>query len=392
MSHNHDVVIIGGGINGVCTAFYLANRGILVTLLEKSFIAGGPTGRSSAIVRQHYSHRVTALMAFNSLRIWQNFPEITGANPVFTQTGMMVGVRENDIESLQANILMQQSLGIDTRFVNVEEMLEIEPHLNTRGLAGGAFERESGYCDPSLAANGFSQAAKNLGATILTGTRAAGFSIEGGKVRGVVTEAGIINADAVIIAAGPWSSTLLQKIGIVVPIITARVKTVIYKPPADLIHHSIWTDFIAQVYLRPETGGMMLVGSISPDEEMGDQVLDPDHFNETVGIEIISSFAERVALRYNAMQRSHVASSYASLYDITPDWHPIIDAVPGIEGLYLCAGTSGHGFKLGPAVGEMLADLVVNGKSPDDDVNIFSFDRFETGNLIRGKYEYSILA
>jgi len=201
----------------------------------------------------------------------------------------------------------------------------------------------------------------------------------------------MVPADVVILTAGPWSPILLQKIGVQVPITTARVKTVLYRRPDDLERHAIWADFISQVYLRPESGSLMLVGSISPEEETVDPAADPDNYNEKVGIDIISSFAERVVIRYPAMKRSHVSSSYASLYDITPDWHPIMDAVPGVDGLYLCAGSSGHGFKLAPAVGQMMAKLVLEGKQPGDDINLFSFDRFEKEDLVRGRYEYSIL-
>ena len=391
MKESPDVILIGGGINGVCTAFHLAQEGAKVTLLEKSFIAGGPTGLSSAIVRQHYSNEVTARMALDSVNVWQNFTEITGAKPVFTQENFIIGVRPEDVEGLKANIALQRSIGINTQFVTPQEIQEIDPNLVIDGIGGGAYEIGSGYCDPSAAADGFAQAAKRMGANIQIGTRVTGFKINKGKITGVESDKGDISADAAAIIAGPWSRDLLKKIGIDVPINTARVKVVLYRPPSDLKGYGIWADFISQVYLRPETGGLMMVGSISPEEETEDRVLNPDQFNEKVELEIISSFAERAALRYPAMQRSHVHSSYASLYDITPDWHHIMDAVPGVEGLYVCAGTSGHGFKLGPAVGEMMAALILRGKEPQDDINLFSIERFETGDLVRGQYEYSIL-
>jgi len=391
MKESSDVIVIGGGINGVCTAFQLAQGGADVTLLEKSFIAGGPTGLSSAIVRQHYSNEVTARMALDSVNVWQNFEMITGAEPVFTPKVFMIGVRPEDVEGLKANIAMQRSIGINTQFVTPQEIQEIDPNLDIEAIGGGAYEIGSGYCDPSAAANGFAQAAKRLGANIRIGTRVTGFKISKGKITGVETDQGNFSADAAAIIAGPWSRGLLADIGIEIPISTARVKVVIYKPPSELKGYGIWADFISQVYLRPETGGLMMVGSISPQEETEDQVLNPDQFNEKVELEIISSFAERAALRYPAMQRSHVHSSYASLYDITPDWHHIMDAVPGVDGLYVCAGTSGHGFKLGPAVGKMMAALILKGKKPQDDINLFSLNRFETGDLVRGQYEYSIL-
>ena len=330
-------------------------------------------------------------MALNSLRVWQNFSEVTKAEPVFTNEVFMIGVRPEDVEGLKANIKMQQSVGIDTKFVTPEEMSEMDPNLDVSGLGGGAYEPESGYCDPAAAASGFAQAASNLGAVIKTGVEVTNLSIQAGRIIGVETDQGNISGAGVILATGPWTPHILKKIGKSVPIETARVKVVLYKKPAEFTHHGIWADFISQIYLRPETGGLMLVGSISPVEETEDQVINPDVFNESVELEVISSFAERAAMRYPAMQESHLHSSFASLYDLTPDWHHILDAVPGIEGLYICAGTSGHGFKLGPAVGEMMANLVVNGKTPDDDISLFSFDRFKTNHPIQGQYEYSIL-
>lgn len=386
-----DVIVVGGGINGTSIAFHLARLGVRVHLIEKSFIAGGPSGRSSAIVRQHYSNRVTAKMALESLHVWQNFPEVTGSHPVFTRTGFLVGVRPQDIEALRANIALQQSVGIDTRFLSPQELKEIEPFIDITGLGGAAYEPEAGYCDPAEAANGFAQAARRLGAKIDTGRTVAEIRIEGEKVAGVVANDEFIPAGAVVVAAGPWSTSLLEKLGVHIPLITARVKVGLFLRPPEFSQHKIWGDFITQIYLRPETGGTMLVGSISPDEETGDVVPNADHFNEKVELDILYSFAERVARRYPVMQKCHVHSSYASLYDISPDWHHIMDAVPGFENLFICAGSSGHGFKLAPSVGRMMAQLVVHGKQPQDEINLFAWDRFERNQLVKGQYEYSIL-
>lgn len=390
MSKNSGVVIIGGGINGVSTAYHLAKHGTSVTLLERHFIAGGPTGRSSAIVRQHYSNPVTARMALKSLRVWQHFDDVVGGDAGYTQTGFLIGVRPQDMEGLKANIALQQSVGINTRFVSPEEMREIEPHLDPTGLGGAAYEPEGGYCDPAAAANAFAQAAQRLGASIRTAVTATGIRVQGGRATGVETDQGFLPAGAVVVAAGPWSPGLLRQLGVELPMITARIKVGFYRRPDDFERHRVWGDFVTQIYLRPETGGLMLVGSISP-EEAEDRVADPDHFGEKVELDILADFAERAAQRYPDMARGHVASSYASLYDITPDWHLILDAIPGYQGLYVCAGSSGHGFKLSPAVGEMMANLILHGKQPEDDINLFSFERFASGNLVRGQYEYSII-
>ncbi len=391
MSFMSDVIIVGGGINGTSIAFHLAKLGISVSLVEKSFIAGGPSGRSSAIVRQHYSNRVTAKMALESLRVWQNFTEITGGQQVFTKTGFLVGVRPGDIEALKANIALQQSVGIDTKFLTPQELKEIEPFMDISGLGGAAYEPEAGYCDPAGAANGFAQAARRLGTKIETGRAVTSVRVHGGKVLGVEVGDDFIPAGAVIIAAGPWSKALLEKLGVSLPLITARVKVGLFLRPPEFTHHHIWGDFVTQIYLRPETGGTMLVGSISPEEETIDQVADADYYSEKVEMDILSSFAERIVKRYPLMERSRLHSSYASLYDISPDWHHIMDTVPGYEGLYICAGSSGHGFKLAPSVGHMMAQLVVHGKQPEDEINLFAWDRFAKNQPVKGQYEYSIL-
>lgn len=390
MSAGSDIVVVGGGINGVSTAFHLAKAGASVTLLEKTFIAGGPTGLSSAIIRQHYSNGITARMALDSLRVWQNFAEMVGGEAGYTKVGFLIAVKPEDIEGLQANIALQQSVGIDTRFVSPQEMKQIEPQLDIAGLGGAAYEPDGGYCDPAMAANSYADAAKSLGADIRTGITATQIMVGNGRIQGVETTDGFFPAEKVVVAAGPWSMNLLETLGIALPIITARIKIGLFKRPPEFSTHPVWADFVSQIYARPETGDMMLVGSISPDEA-DDQVSDADNFNEKADLDIIAEFAEGATRRFPVMSQAHLAGNYASLYDITPDWHPILDAVPDNEGLFICAGGSGHSFKLAPATGAMMANMVLEDKQPDDDINLFSFDRFAAGKEVRGKYEYSIV-
>jgi glycine/D-amino acid oxidase-like deaminating enzyme len=391
MSEKSEAIVIGGGINGTSIAFQLSKQGIPTTLLEKSLIAGGPTGVSSAICRQHYSNVVTARMALESLEIWQNFPDAVGGPEIFTRTGFMVGVRPGDMEGLKANIELQQSVGIDTRLITPEEIKEFEPEIVLDGIGGAAYEPESGYCDPSAACLGYAEAARSFGTTIVTDIQALKLVVESGRFTAVITDQGEFNADALIVAAGPWSNTLLEPINCQIPMFNARVKTVIYQPPPGFRYRTIWGDFVEQIYMRPESGGTVLVGSISPEEETIDRVSDPDHFNTNVEMDVISSYAERVANRFPAMVNGRLSSSFASLYDITPDWHPVIDRHPDVKGLFICAGTSGHGFKLAPSVGRMVAELVLHDQLEEQERCLFSLERFKSEKLVEGGYEYSIL-
>ena len=390
MKDNSDVIVIGGGINGVSTAFFLAQQGARVTLIEKRFIASGPTGYSSAIIRQHYSNPVTARMALESLRVWKNFNELIGGTCGFTQCGFILAVQPPDVEGLKANIRLQQSVGIQTSFVSPKEIKAIEPYANVEGIGGAAYEPEGGYCDASTAANAFAQAAQRLGTRIEIGVEVTRIRIESGRMAGVETNQGFFPSPRVVVVAGPWTPLLLKHLGVDFPSIAARIKIGLYRRAVHFDRHCVWGDFANQIYLRPETGNLTLVDSISPDEA-NDTVADPDNYRETVELEILADFAERAAKRFPAIKQSHLFRSYAALYDITPDWHPVLDALPGVEGLYVCAGSSGHGFKLAPAVGKMMAKLVLDGKKQDDDIELFSFERFEKGKLVGGQYTYSII-
>ncbi|MFC1821770.1 NAD(P)/FAD-dependent oxidoreductase [Thermodesulfobacteriota bacterium] len=384
------MIVIGGGINGASIAFNLAKQGVRVTLVEKTFIAGGPTGRSSAVVRQHYSNIVTARMVLRSLRVFQNFDDIIGGNCDFRQTGYLLGAREEDMETLEANVTMQKSVGIGTSIISPEEIKELEPQLSTEGIVAAAYEPESGYADPASTASAYAGRAKELGAELRLNTRALSIGIEKEKVIGLQTDRGSIPAGAVVVAAGPWSPGLIKPTGIDLPIRSTRHEVCVYQYPTDFQSDAVYADFVEEIYTRPETGNLMLVGSIADSTDKND-VSDPDRFDEGVSFETIAGYAERVIHRYPGMVKGSYTTGYASLYDVTPDWHPILDELPNVRGLYGAAGGSGHGFKLAPAVGEMMADLVLNGKKDGDDIDLFSSRRFEKGNVIKGRYAHSIV-
>jgi len=390
MTTSPDVIVVGGGINGASTAFNLARAGLKVTLIEKDFIAAGPTGRSSAIIRQHYSHEVTARMALRSLRIFQNFDDVVGGDPEFHPTGFLLAARPEDVAMLEANVTLQQAVGINTRLVSPQEVKELEPHISIEGIAAAAYEPESGYADPAATTTAFAGRARDLGASLQLGSRVQTVLIEGGRAIGVATDQGTFRAGVVVLAAGPWTARIAETIGIDLPIKASRHQVITYRRPDEFERHMVFAGFADAVYIRPETGQLMLVGSIEPGEAE-DEVPDPDRFNEHVDFDVVAEFSERVARRYPAMEAGTSPGGWASLYDITPDWHPILGALPGVEGLYCVAGTSGHGFKLGPAVGEMMADLIINGQKPEADINLFSLGRFAEGKPVTGRYEYSIV-
>ncbi len=389
MSQLFDVIIIGGGIMGCSTAFQLAQRGVKVALLEKGAIGAGPTGKSSAIIRQHYSNELTARMAYHSLHVFQNFAEVVGGECGFTQCGFLIVVAEADKVGLEANVAMQQKIGIETRLVEPNEIKKLMPGLNAENLYG-AYEPQSGYADPYLTVTSYAQAARRLGATIHQETQVTGIRMAEGKVQGVETDKGAFDAPVVLNCTGAWGAQVAKLADVAVPIDACRVQVSLFRrPPGEEAGHPVVADFERAIYFRPETGDLTLVGLIDPQEAAA--IVNPDRFSENVSDAFVLESGERLVLGYPAMERSESVGGYASLYAITPDWHPIVDELPAGSGFYVCSGFSGHGFKLGPAVGQMLADLVMGVAEPEFEVAMFRNGRFASNQAVHGQYEYSIV-
>jgi sarcosine oxidase subunit beta len=385
-----DAVVVGGGCNGASIAFHLADRGLRrVILLERAALASGPTGRSTAVVRQHYSNEVTARMALESLRVFQTWGERIGATCGFVKTGFLVGVREADRPALEGNVALQRAVGIDVQLLDVDQLRRLEPQLFTEDLAAAAYEPEAGYCDPVSTTTSLADAARRGGARVVQGRAVTGIRLERGHVSGVETDAGPIATPVVVNAAGAWAHRLAAQVGVALPIEPSRHPVCAFRRPADFGRAPmIYVDFVHQFYMRPETGDLCLVGSIDPAD--AGHLAEPDRYDEGVDLETITDFGGRAARRYPALERGFSRGGWAGIYDVTPDWHPILDAIEAVPGLYVAAGFSGHGFKLCPAVGRMMGELITDGRRPAG-LELFSADRFRTGRLVRGRYDYSIV-
>jgi glycine/D-amino acid oxidase-like deaminating enzyme len=389
-SNSFDVIIIGGGIMGCSNAYELARRGMTVAVVDKGTIGDSPSGKSSAIIRQHYSNELTARMALYGLGVFQEFDERIGGECGFTKTGFMLLVDAKDRQGLESNIALQQAVGIDTEILQTEAVSEILPGLSAVDLVSVAFEPESGYADPYLTVNAFAQAARRQGATIFQENRVLEVTFAGGKVSGVRTQDGKLNAPVVVNCSGAWGAQVAEMAGVQVPINACRVQVAFFRRPrGQESPHPVVADFSNATYFRSETGGLTLVGLIDPAE--AEAVVNPDSFKEYMDDEFLLDVGERLVSRYPAMEQSESTGGYSSLYAITPDWHPIIDEVPAGSGFYICSGFSGHGFKLAPAIGLMMAELISGVSNPQFDSHLFRLARFEEGDQVTGGYEYSIV-
>lgn len=385
-----DVVIIGGGATGTSAAFQLASRGLRVILVEKKFLAAGSTGRSSAIIRQHYSNAITARMAKFSLGVFENFAEVIGGRADFHATGFLVLVSKRDQAGLCENVALQQRVGINTRLITSEELRELEPSVASSDSVAAAFEPDGGYADPVATTMSFAEAARTRGAEIWQDACATRILMEHERVVGIETSRGRISAPNVINCANAWAPGIAAQLGIHLPIQPERHQIAIFQQLPQLQKpRRVIGDFVHQIYYRPEGRELTLTGSVAAD---GQPINNADEYNSHADDDFILELGARLAERHPAMANALSKGGYSGMYAVTPDWHPIIDQVPQGSGFFIAAGFSGHGFKLSPAVGVMIADMVTRKSEPTGqlDRSSFRYARFAENKLVRGKYEYSI--
>jgi glycine/D-amino acid oxidase-like deaminating enzyme len=386
MAATAEVVIIGGGVTGTSIAWHLAARGLRdVVVVDKSSVASGATGKSSACVRQHYSTAQTCRMIRYSLDYFERFEALTGGGSCgFRRTGYLLGVDERMRVPMEASVALQRGIGIETRLVSPAEMREIEPRLFSEDLVAGCYEPDSGYCNPAETAQGWAGAARARGARILEDTEVLAVLTEGDRVTGVQTSRGPIHAPRVVNAAGLWGARVGAMIGLDLPITVCRHKiSIVSWPEAARRPHPMVYDFVTNIYTRPELSEHILVGGL--DAEESHDLADPDRYKEGVSLDEATDALARVSHRFPVLAEGRIARGYAGCFDVTPDWHPILDEI-GPAGSYVAVGFSGHGFKLSPAVGDMMAALVAEGRAAHPDLAIFRLSRFAEGQPIRGTY------
>ena len=370
-----DVIIIGGGVTGCSLAFHLAGHGVRRALiLERKFLGAGGTGHSVGIIRQLYPTAETTQMVTRSLAVFRNFSDAVGGQSGYVGCGVLIGVSATMRPALEKSLALQHSAGVKAELLAPEDMARVEPRIDPAGLGAVLYEPESGYGDPSAVTAGYAEAARRRGAAIEQGVEVTGILSEGGRVIGVATASGDrIAAPVVVNAAGLWSPRVAALAGVELPIIIGRHPVfIIERGPAFGPAHMVYLDLAGGAYVRPETGGLTLTGSLTDDETR--HPMDPELLGGEVGFDEASEVLARTARALPRLAEARFSQGYAGAFDITPDWMPILDESP-LRGFFIAAGMSGHGFKLAPAVGELMAALIT-GAAPPVSPTPFRFDRF----------------
>jgi sarcosine oxidase subunit beta len=375
MEKTADIVIIGGGIIGVSIAYYLAQRKAKgVVLLEKGMLGEGSTAKCAGGIRAQFSTEINIRFSLESFKAWNRFEELTGMDLGFKKVGyLFLAMSEEEWAIFNANADLQHRFGIPVELLSPEEIHHRWPYLRVDDLRGGTFCSWEGYAGPYEALSGFAKGARQGGVKIYEGTEVQAILKEGSKIGAVRTSKGDIFSPIVVNAAGPYAGEVGKMAGIEVPVQPYR-RQLFFTAPFPWISDPIplVIDFHRGWYFRREGPGLLLSGPKDPFPS----------FNANVDYEAMVEVAENSIYRVPLLEKAQINRGWAGSYEISPDNHAILGEAPEVKGFFLANGFSGHGFQHSPAVGQVMADLIL-GESPFMDISCLSIERFRKGELIQ---------
>ena len=370
-----DIVIVGAGIMGISTAYHLARRRAgRIVVLERDDVCSGSTALASGGIRHQYANRIGIELTLRSIETYERFEDEFGVNPRFRQHGYLILVT-TEAEQAQAerNVALQRSLGVDVQLLTPEETHTRFAYLATDDLRGATYSPRDGYADPYLATTAIAARARALGVTIRTGCEVTGFARAHDRIESVVTRDGTLSAPVVVLATGAWSGVVGTLAGVEIPVAPLRRSKFITAPFAfDQIPEA--TPFVIDphlgISLRREGPGILL--GIGRRAEAGS-------FSTVLDWSLAEPLVERAVRRAPVLADAQLMRTWTGLYEMTPDQTGIVSAVPGVAGLHVIAGFSGHGFMHGPVAGQLMAKLITDGRASTLDIAPLGIDRFARG-------------
>ena len=367
-----DVLIIGGGIIGLSIAYHIARRGACrIILLERADRVGtGSTAKATGGIRHQFSTEINVRLTQLSHPAFERFEDEMGEPVDFVQHGyLFVTARADRAEVMRSGLQLQQHLGVPSRWVIPDEAALLFPDLRVDDLVGGTFCPLDGSASPYGAVQGYLRRCRDLGVRILTEQEVTSIETDGGRVRGVRTASAQYAAPLVVNAAGPRARGVAAMVGVDLPVHPYRRQVFVMTPVPGLHRGAPLTvDLDSEWYLHQDRSGALYMGGTDKDARPG--------LEEVVDWEGFDAVAQAALHRVPRTREARVARAYAGIRSLTPDFHAILGRVPGVDGFYLANGFSGHGFMHAPAVGQLLAEEILDGRATTLDITPLALTRF----------------
>jgi sarcosine oxidase subunit beta len=360
---------------GASTAYNLLKSGVKnVVLCEKATFANGSTGRCGAGVREQWGSEGNCRLAQAAIDILEGLQEELEYEHSleFKQNGyLMLAYTDKEWDQFKKNVELQHGLGIRAQLLTPQGATEIVPQLNIEGLQGATFNPRDGHANPFHTTRAYLKAAERLGGDINYFTEVTDIKVEGGRVKSVITDKGEIATSVVVNAAGPWAKQVGAMAGVDLPLYTQRHQILVTEPVGFLLGPMLMS-FSLGIYSQQTPHGSLVMGIGDPNEPKG---YDIGH-----SWEFLHEMSRIMCRLLPPLKEVRVVRQWSGLYTMTPDAHPILGAVPGLDGYYQAVGFSGHGFMLAPVVGRLLTSMI-KGEEPYIDVSNLDLGRFERGDL-----------
>ena len=385
----HDVIVIGAGVVGTSVAWHLAALGAgRVLVLDRLTVGAGTTAQSSGILRTHYSVPENVDLARRSWSVFERFAEYLSddeASAGLVKCGYLIAAPEGDkLAPLHASLQAQQAMGIAVHLLSAEQASERLPICRFGDAALIGFEPEAGFADAYLVATGFARAARRLGVKIVEGVEVQGLRIERGRVAGVQTSQGRFDAPTVISVQNIWAGDIERWTGIATPVRAERHRVLALEGPQPYsFAMPVYKDLGSpgMLYCRSYGGRQMLVSEGIAGETLSRPEIEPGE----IALDAVAAIGEQVATRFPSFENAGLAAAWTGVYDVTPDWNPVLGRLPDVPGLIVAYGFSGHGFKLSPAVGRVLAQEALD-LPTDVSLAPYAHERFRSGRMLTGRY------
>jgi sarcosine oxidase subunit beta len=369
-----DIVIIGAGAIGASIAYHLARRGARdVVVLERDQVGAGSTSKAAGGIRVQFATAVEIEFSLRGIAFFKRFEDEMGVPCDFHQEGyLFVVTDEPTLARFRTNVALQRSLGADVRVIAPDDARALVPELQVDDAIAAVWGPTDGYASPNDVVQAYAAQARARGVRILEGTPVTGIQIRGDRVASVETPAGAIATRLVVNAAGPWAPLVGRMAGLDLPV-DPRRRHIFVTDAFDGIRHPLplVTDCGSGFYCRSEQGAVLM----SPGDIGG-----VTEYEAHVDWSVLETAVEKAVHRIPALERAQVRHAWAGLRPLTPDGRAILDWAPGLDGLFLAVGFCGHGFQHSPAVGETVAELLLDGRCRVDisDLRLGRFPRLDT--------------
>ncbi len=378
LQDRYDVVIIGGGVQGLSIAYYLGKRGVTnVAVLDKGYLGGGASARSTAIIRANYVTKDGIPFFYESLKLYEKLSQELNYNLLFSQVGRVeLGHTESALYTLRIRAEANAVLGVDSRMVGPQEIKELIPPIDLREgkhfpILGGLYHPPGGVIRHDAVVWGYGRGADRLGAHLHPHTEVLGIARENGRVTGVQTNRGDIKADVVVNSTAGWCSTIAKMVGMELPIVTYPLQACVTEPLKPFLDKCISSANLHVYVYQTDRGELVIGGAVDPYPT----------YSQRSTLPMLETLASHTLELFPRLKEVRILRQWTGLCDMTPDYAPIMGEVPEIQGLVLNCGWGTWGFKAAPAAGKAVAELIATGKTPDL-IRPFALTRFQERRLV----------